>query len=62
MELLMKFMEMWERELKSAKKDLERVQRQLNKYKHKEKNCLAIINSWIKTIERDKELYEKKDI
>ena len=62
MELLMKFMEMWERELKSAKKDLERVQRQLNKYKQKEKNCLAIVSSWIKTIERDKELYEKKDI
>jgi lipid II:glycine glycyltransferase (peptidoglycan interpeptide bridge formation enzyme) len=53
---------MWERNLKSEKKDLERIQRQLNKYKHKEKNCLARISSWIKTIEEDKRLYEKEDI
>jgi esterase/lipase len=62
MELLMKFIEMWERNLKSEKKDLERIQRQLKKYKDKEKNCLAQISRWIKTIEEDKELYEKKDI
>ena len=62
MELLMKFIEMWERNLKSEKKDLERIQRQLNKYKYKEKNCLARISSWIKTIEEDKRLYEKEDI
>jgi esterase/lipase len=61
MELLMKFIEMWERNLKSEKKDLERIQRQLNKYKEKEKNCLAQISRWIKTIEEDKELYEKED-
>ena len=53
---------MWKRYLKEDKKDLARIQRQLNKYKYQEKNCLARISSWVKTIEKEEELYEKKDI
>ena len=58
----MTFIEMWKRYLKEDKKDLARIQRQLNKYKYQERNCLARISSWVKTIEKEEELYEKKDI
>ena len=58
----MTFMEIWRRFLKEEKKELERVQRKVNQWKEKEKACLESVSHWVETIEREKELYEKKDI
>ena len=55
-------MEIWRRFLKEEKKELERVQKKVNQWKEKEKACLESVSHWVETIEREKELYEKKDI